>query len=67
LGNMSKAARDNRANQLNPEHSAYIESRAATKATTDNRSDQLNPETDVYYESRGKVRQKSNEEQRSEQ
>ena len=67
MGNTSKAARDNRANQLNPEHSAYTESRAATKAATDNRSNQLNPETDVYYESRGKIRQKSNEEQRSEE
>jgi len=52
---------------LNPEHSAYAESRATTKAAIDNRSNQLNPETDVYYESRGRVREKSNEEQRSEE
>lgn len=52
--NLSKAARDNRANQLNPTHPAYHRSRGASpsrandkakssKPVRDNRSNQLNP------------------------
>jgi len=62
LGKMSQAARDNRANQMNPHHSAYTQSRASTTASTDNRSDQLNPETSVYYQSRGLTPPKSQKE-----
>jgi len=60
----SKAARDNRANQLNPNHPTYHRSRGAseaaavdaaahTKAAQDNRSVQLNPNSDTYWGSRG--------------
>ena len=52
--NRSKAAQDNRANQLNPEHSAYHRARGTSKEAAskearssktclDNRSNQLNP------------------------
>lgn len=60
----SKAARDNRANQLNPTHPAYHRSRGASqaeakrsartsKSVKDNRSRQLNPKDAVYRSSRG--------------
>lgn len=55
----SKAARDNRANQLNPTHAAYHRSRgissseaaqsaASTKPVLNNRSRQLNPNDPTY-------------------
>jgi hypothetical protein len=54
---LSKRARDNRANQLNPAHPEYYRSRGASaseaadapayaKATLDNRASQLNPNND---------------------
>ncbi|PIE66025.1 MAG: hypothetical protein CSA24_01105 [Deltaproteobacteria bacterium] len=60
----SKAARDNRANQLNPTHPAYHRSRGASQAeanhsagtskpVNDNRSRQLNPKDAVYRMTRG--------------
>lgn len=60
----SKAARDNRANQLNPTHPAYHRSRGASpaeasrsvgmsKPVNDNRSRQLNPKDAVYRVTRG--------------
>lgn len=48
----SKASRENRSNQMNPNNTAYHESRASTKAATDNRSNQLNPNNPAYCESR---------------
>ena len=63
--NPSKAARDNRANQLNPTHPAYHQSRGASvsdaadkaahsKPVLDNRANQLNPTSEVHRTSRGK-------------
>lgn len=58
----SKAARDNRANQLNPTHPVYHRSRglppseaarAATKAMLDNRANQLNPNNGAQVQPRG--------------
>lgn len=51
-GKGSKAAADNRANQMNPNNPAYAESRAYTKAVADNRSNQLNPNSEAYAKSR---------------
>lgn len=62
----SKAARDNRANQLNPTHSAYYRSRGASPAAAnhsaltsppvnDNRSRQLNPKDVLHRMSRGEM------------
>ena len=59
-----KAARDNRANQLNPAHPAYYRSRGvpADKAESlathaqpalDNHANQLNPNSDAFKQSRG--------------
>ncbi len=48
----SKVARDNRANQLNPKHPAYAQSRESSSAGNINRSMQLNPETETYRKSR---------------
>ena len=56
-------ARDNRANQLNPEHPAYYRSRGATsreaeflavhyKTALDNRAKQLDPTNDINDASR---------------
>jgi hypothetical protein len=54
MGKVSKkAARDNHANQLNPQHPAQTTSNSSTKATADNRSNQPNPKTDVHKKSRG--------------
>lgn len=58
-----KAARDNRANQLNPAHPAYYRSRgvsvekaksqaAHAQPTLDNHANQLNPNNDAYKRSR---------------
>ncbi len=59
--NLPKAARDNRANQLNPNHRAYHGSRGKggagkplPKAARDNRANQLNPNHRAYHSSRGK-------------
>lgn len=60
----SKAARDNRTNQLNPVHPAYDRSRgvpaekaeflaAHAKPALDNHANQLNPDNDAYERSRG--------------
>ncbi len=60
----SKAARDNRANQLNPTHPAYYRARgvsaekakslaAHAKAALDNHANQLNPNNDACERSRG--------------
>jgi len=60
----SKAARDNRANQLNPTHPAYYRARgvpadkakslaAHAKPALDNHANQLNPNNDAYEQSRG--------------
>ena len=60
----SEAARDNRANQLNPTHPAYYRSRgvpadkakslaAHAKSALDNRANQLNPNNAAYEHSRG--------------
>lgn len=57
--NASKAARDNRANQLNPTHPAYHRSRghdaptssqlaSHDKSVLDNHSNQLNPNNPLY-------------------
>ena len=54
MSKSSKSARDNRANQLNPGHPAYHQSRGASpneaqrvaehsKSALDNRANQLNP------------------------
>lgn len=48
-----KANRDNRANQLNPNNSAYHDSRKETNANRDNRANQLNPNNSAYDKSRG--------------
>ncbi|HEY8379402.1 MAG TPA: hypothetical protein VIK91_23080 [Nannocystis sp.] len=61
----SKAAQDNRANQLNPTHPAYHRSRGASegeaadqaahsKPALDNRANQLNPNNEAHQSSRGK-------------
>ena len=63
----SKAARDNRANQLNPAHPAYYRSRgvpaekakslaAHAKSALDNHANQLNPNSDTFKASRGMSR-----------
>ena len=63
----SKAARDNRANQLNPAHPAYYRSRgvpaekagflaAHAKPTLDNHANQLNPNNDAHEQPRGMTR-----------
>lgn len=63
---LSKAARDNRANQLNPAHPAYHLSRGAvsgnacelaahSESTLDNRAEQLNP-NNAEYKSPAKAR-----------
>jgi hypothetical protein len=51
----SKAARDNRANQMNPKSPAYAASRSSTKAANDNRADQLNPNSEAFRTSRNPV------------
>ncbi len=59
----SKAARDNHANQLNPSHPVYHQSRGLplseaaravtqVKATLDNRANQLNPNNGAHVQSR---------------
>ena len=48
----SRAARNNRSNQMNPNNSSYHSSRASTKAAADNRSSQLNPNNEAYWKSR---------------
>lgn len=64
----SKCAQDNRANQLNPNHPAYYQSRgvpaaeaegraAHSKAALDNHADQLNPDNTAYRASRGESTQ----------
>lgn len=61
----SKAAQDNRANQLNPTHPAYHRSRGASeseaedqaahsKPVLDNRANQLNPNNEAHQTSRDK-------------
>lgn len=61
----SKAAQDNRANQLNPTHPTYHRSRGVaeneaveqvghSKPVQDNRATQLNPTSEAYQTSRGK-------------
>lgn len=61
----SKAAQDNRANQLNPTHPAYHRSRgvseseavdqaAHSKPVLDNRANQLNPNNEAHQTSRDK-------------
>lgn len=49
----SKAARDNRSNQMNPNNPAHSSSRSYVKATGDNNANQLNPNNDAYRLSRG--------------
>jgi len=47
MSKSSRAAQNNRANQLNPQHPAYQSSRqgsGASQAAIDNRANQLNPE-----------------------
>jgi hypothetical protein len=48
---------DNHANQMNPEHDAYWQSRGEDgrpeDADDDNRANQLNPNNDAYWQSRG--------------
>lgn len=64
---LSKGARNNRANQLNPAHPAYHRSRglsadeaealaAQAQPALDNRAKQLNPNNDAYQRSRGMSR-----------
>ena len=48
----SRAAANNRSNQMNPNNPAYAASRSYTKAMADNRSNQLNPNNAAYRESR---------------
>ena len=61
---LSKAARDNRANQLNPNNDAHSSSRGQPtasrsggagldEAARDNRANQLNPNNDAHRSSRG--------------
>lgn len=61
---LSKRARDNRANQLNPAHPVYHRSRgvsaeqaeslaAHAQPAVNNRANQLNPNSDAYRQSRG--------------
>lgn len=61
---LSKAAQDNRANQLNPAHPAYHRSRgvpaeeaeslaAHAQPALDNHANQLNPNNDAYRQSWG--------------
>jgi hypothetical protein len=49
----SRAARNNRSNQMNPRHPAYSQSRQSSNAENVNRSMQLNPQTETYQSSRG--------------
>ncbi len=47
MSKSSRAAQNNRANQLNPQHPAYQSSRQGSgdsKPAVDNRANQLNPE-----------------------
>ncbi len=64
---LSKAAQDNRANQRNPAHPAYHQSRGASaeeaeslathaQPVLDNHANQLNPNNDAYGRSRGMSR-----------
>ncbi|GEM_PF-2388588 len=57
----SKAARDNRANQLNPTHKAYHQARGASEITApqavigtevvrNNRANQKNPNNDLWWD-----------------
>ncbi len=59
----SKAAQDNRANQLNPTHPTYHRSRGASESSAveqvgqskpalDNRANQLNPNNEAHQPSR---------------
>ena len=62
----SKAAQDNRANQLNPTHPAYhhrsrgiseseaVDQAAHSKPVLDNRANQLNPNNEAHQTSRDK-------------
>lgn len=63
----SKAAQDNRANQLNPTHPAYHRARGASESEAadqaaqsqpvlDNRANQLNPTSEAHRTSRGESR-----------
>lgn len=63
MSKSSKSARDNRANQLNPNHPAFSQSRGLRtdgrqradgprKAALDNRANQLNPNNSAYAASR---------------
>ncbi|HHH29735.1 MAG TPA: hypothetical protein ENK57_15510 [Polyangiaceae bacterium] len=67
---LSKHARDNRANQLNPAHPAYHRSRGVSaelaeslathvQPALDNHANQLNPNSDAYQASRGMSRRPS--------
>mmetsp|Transcript_1224 Transcript_1224/g.1863 ORF Transcript_1224/g.1863 Transcript_1224/m.1863 type:complete len:97 (-) Transcript_1224:215-505(-) len=53
----AKAARDNRSNQLNPNHPAYESSRSGVpfprRGNDNNRANQLNPNNSAYWQSRG--------------
>lgn len=64
MSKSSKTVRDNRANQRNPTHPAYHQSRgvspseaqrraAQSKPARDNRANQLNPDSAAYEASRG--------------
>lgn len=70
MSNSSKSARDNRANQLNPIHPAYHQSRGSgpdeaqrmaelNNPTRDNRPDQLNSEDAVHAASPGESKASS--------
>ena len=48
----SRAAANNRSNQMNPNNPAYAASRSYTKAMADNRSNQLNPNSEAFRKSR---------------
>ncbi len=66
----SKIARDNRANQLNPTHPAFHQSRVVSadqvqamaelsKTARDNRANQLNPNNAAYISSRAELKASS--------
>jgi hypothetical protein len=70
MSKSSKAARDNRANQLNPAHSAFHQARGNSPASAqlmveqskpvlDNRANQLNPNNAVHAASKGELKASS--------
>jgi hypothetical protein len=67
-GSSSRAAQNNRANQMNKNNPAYASSRQSSSAANTNRSMQLNPQTETYQKSReGSSKQTEKSSSKSEQ